>query len=76
MVLTSSSPTKSGAGPTDAALIEEWLRGWVSAAVEQRPDLADAAACYLRRRLEANASGALRVTIGHGDLLAIPQEAA
>jgi hypothetical protein len=65
-----SSPWRLG--PPDAVLIEEWLRGWVSAAVAQRPALAGAARAYLSRRLEANAAGELRVVVAHGDLLAVP----
>ncbi|WP_433171872.1 methyltransferase domain-containing protein [Actinoallomurus sp. CA-150999] len=59
-------------GPAQAELTAQWLRGWVAAAVEQRPDLADPAEAYLRRRLAACAAGALRVVIGHDDLLALP----
>jgi hypothetical protein len=57
-------------GPADAALTEEWLRGWVGAAGEQRPDVAGDA--YLRRRLAACAAGELRVVVHHDDLLALP----
>jgi hypothetical protein len=60
-------------GPADAGLIEEWLRGWVAAAVEQRPRLATESERYLNRRLEANTAGELRVVVTHGDLLAIPE---
>ncbi|MDX2697517.1 class I SAM-dependent methyltransferase [Streptomyces ipomoeae] len=56
-----------------AALTEEWLRGWVGAACEQRPELTDRAAAYLRERLEANAAGTLRVVLHHSDLLALPR---
>ncbi|MFF4650840.1 methyltransferase domain-containing protein [Streptomyces sp. NPDC001380] len=62
-------------GPDRAALAEEWLRGWVGAACEQEPGLAPRADAYLRRRLDACAAGALRVTVGHGDLLALPPAA-
>ena len=55
-----------------AELAEEWLRGWIAAAVAQRPELAVEADRYLRRRLVASAAGALRVTVGHVDLLAVP----
>ncbi|GAA4623963.1 hypothetical protein GCM10023196_022310 [Actinoallomurus vinaceus] len=58
--------------PAQAELTAQWLRGWVAAAVEQRPDLADPAEAYLRRRLAACAAGALQVVIGHDDLLALP----
>ncbi|WP_326574678.1 methyltransferase domain-containing protein [Streptomyces sp. NBC_00487] len=55
------------------ALTEEWLRGWVGAACEQRPDLAERADAYLRDRLRACAAGELRVVVHHSDLLALPR---
>ena len=61
-------------GPDQAALTEQWLRGWVGAAVEQRPELAARAEAYLRARLEACAAGELRVVVHHSDLLALPRE--
>ncbi len=57
-------------GPEQAELTAEWLRGWVAAAVEQRPELAGAAVGYLDRRLAA--VGELRVVVQHTDLLAVP----
>jgi len=60
-------------GPGATTLAAEWLRGWVSAAVEQCPELAGEADGYLSRRLDANASGALRVVVMHADLLALPE---
>jgi SAM-dependent methyltransferase len=65
-VRTRSSPWRLDA--RQAPLAREWLRGRVDAAVEQRPDLAEDAPAYLRRRL----SGRPRVVIGHMDLLAVP----
>ncbi len=62
-------------GPEQAALTARWLRDWVAAAVEQRPELASRADAYLRRRLDDCASGRLRVVIGHADLLALPGSA-
>ncbi|MEV0406180.1 class I SAM-dependent methyltransferase [Actinoallomurus sp. NPDC050550] len=59
-------------GPAQAELTAQWLRGWVAAAVEQRPELAGPADAYLRRRLAACAAGALQVVIDHDDLLALP----
>jgi hypothetical protein len=59
-------------GPDRAALTARWLTGWVTAAVERRPDLASPADAYLRRRLAACAAGGLRVVVGHDDLLALP----
>ena len=50
----------------------EWLRGWVAAACEQRPELARATDDYLRRRLATCATGDLRVTVHHEDLVAVP----
>lgn len=55
-------------GPEQAALAAQWLRGWVGAAAEQRPDLDFDD--YLRDRLEAAEAGRLRVEVGHQDLLA------
>jgi hypothetical protein len=69
-VRTGHSPWRLGAG--QAELVEEWLRGWIGAACEQRPDLARHAGPYLRRRLDDCAAGVLRVLVGHVDLLALP----
>jgi hypothetical protein len=71
-VLTRPSPWQLDAD--QAALAEEWLRGWIAAACVQQPELTEHAAGYLRRRLEACAAGRLRVTVGHLDVLALPQE--
>lgn len=60
-------------GPEQAALTEQWLRGWVGAAVEQRPALGERAERYLRDRLDACAAGELRVVVHHTDLLALPR---
>ena len=69
-VLERPSPWRLG--PEQAGLAAEWLRGWVSAAVEQRPELAAHADAYLRRRLDAVAAGDLRAEVDHRDLLALP----
>jgi len=53
-----------------AELIAAWLDGWVGAACEQRPELAEEGAPYLRRRLAATAAGELCVTVHHSDLYA------
>ncbi|HEY2206158.1 MAG TPA: SAM-dependent methyltransferase [Pseudonocardia sp.] len=71
-VLTRPSPWRLG--PSDSALADQWLRGWVGAAREQRPDLAGPADGYLRRRLAGCAAGALGVVVGHVDLLALPTD--
>lgn len=70
VVRTRPSPWRLGAD--QAALTEEWLRGWVAAACEQRPELAAEKSTYLRRRLEACAAGRLSVVVHHIDLLALP----
>ncbi|WP_239485954.1 class I SAM-dependent methyltransferase [Micromonospora humidisoli] len=57
-------------GPQQAELIVEWFDGWLEAAVEQRPDLADRTAGYARWRRAEAAAGRLTVTVGHEDLLA------
>jgi hypothetical protein len=62
-VITRSSPWRLG--PESAALTAEWLRGWVGAAAEQRPDLRFDDYLDTRRGNVPNA------TIGHVDLLAI-----
>jgi hypothetical protein len=72
-VLLRASPWRLGAD--QAALAAEWLRGWVGAACEQRPELAPRAADYLSRRLDACAAGELRIVVGHSDLLALPATA-
>ncbi|MFD7652821.1 class I SAM-dependent methyltransferase [Actinosynnema sp. NPDC059797] len=64
-VATSPSPWRLG--PERRGLALEWLRGWVGAAVEQRPDLAREAPDYLRRK-----AADPRVVVHHEDLLAIP----
>lgn len=66
------SPSPWRLGPDEAALTEQWLRGWVGAAVEQRPELRERAERYLRDRLAACAAGELRVVVQHSDLLALP----
>jgi SAM-dependent methyltransferase len=67
-VLRRPSPWRLGADR--GALAAQWLRGWVAAAVEQRPELAQRAEDYLRRRLAAAEAGELRVAVHHSDLLA------
>jgi hypothetical protein len=59
-------------GPADGRLPAAWLDGWLAAATEQVPALADDAVAYRRRRLDQLAAGALRATVQHRDLLAWP----
>ncbi|MGW0816258.1 class I SAM-dependent methyltransferase [Streptomyces viridiviolaceus] len=58
-------------GPGETALTAQWLRGWVGAAVEQRPELRERADRYLAERLAACVAGELRVLVHHSDLLAL-----
>ncbi|MER5755485.1 class I SAM-dependent methyltransferase [Streptomyces sp. NPDC002088] len=62
-------------GPDESALTAQWLRGWVGAAVEERPELAARAETYLAARLAACAAGELRVVVHHSDLLALARPA-
>ncbi|MGW4235590.1 class I SAM-dependent methyltransferase [Streptomyces sp. NPDC004749] len=73
-VHTQASPWRldPSRGAEESVLTEWWLRGWVEAAREQRPDLAPRAETYLRRRLNACAEGELSVVVHHVDLLALP----
>lgn len=57
-------------GPDQAELAAEWLRGWLDAACEQRPELAGPARSYESRRLADARAGQLRVVVHHCDLLA------
>ncbi|WP_193514618.1 class I SAM-dependent methyltransferase [Streptomyces griseoloalbus] len=65
------NPSPWRLGPGQAALTEQWLRGWVGAAVEERPELAERADRYLAERLAACAAGELRAVVHHSDLLAL-----
>jgi hypothetical protein len=69
-VLVRRSPWRLGGGC--AELTTEWLTGWVAAAAEQEPALADPLGPYLERRLAQAAAGELTVTVDHVDLLALP----
>jgi hypothetical protein len=57
-------------GPEHAELAAEWLRGWLDAACEQRPELTGQAAAYAARRRTEITEGQLSVTVHHHDLLA------
>lgn len=67
-VLVRPSPWRLG--PDRADLLVEWFDGWLGAAGEQRPDLADPVAEYARRRRAEAAVGRLRAVVYHADLLA------
>jgi hypothetical protein len=74
LIRRNEGPSTTDAPPRrDEALAPDWLRGWVGAAVEQRPDLAHDARSYLRVRETQIAGGALTISVGHLDVLAFPQ---
>lgn len=56
-------------GPWSERLTAAWLDGWLAAAVDQDPTLAETAARYRARRLAQLDTGLLTVTIEHADLL-------
>ncbi len=59
-------------GPSDRALIAEWIDGRVAAAIEQRPELAARAAAWRARREGQLDADALRIVVQHEDVLAWP----
>ena len=65
------NPSPWRLGPDEAALTAQWLRGWVGAAVEERPELKARAERYLQDRLAACEAGELHVVVHHSDLLAL-----
>jgi len=62
-----TEPSPWRLGPGDAGLAAEWLRGWLAAAAEQRPDLP--VEPYRTRRSQEAAGGRLEIVVHHGDLL-------
>ena len=68
-VLVRPSPWRLGVDRS--ALAARWFTGWLAAASEQRPELAEASS-YRRRRLAEAVEGRLSVTVGHEDLLVRP----
>jgi hypothetical protein len=66
------SPWRLGA--RDAELAAEWFAGWVAAACQQEPGLAAQASVYARRRRAQLEAGELAVTVGHADLLVLPDQ--
>jgi len=67
-VLVRSSPWRLGAD--QAELMSEWFKGWLAAACEQRPELAQSVAAYARHRWVDADAGRLGVVVHHNDLLA------
>jgi hypothetical protein len=70
-VRTEQTPWRLGSD--SAQLIAEWLDGWIGASVEQIPELLARATEYRVRRDAEIASGRLRVTVQHQDVLAWPR---
>jgi hypothetical protein len=60
-------------GISEAGLAAEWFAGWVDAACEQEPGLADETGAYARRRLAQAAAGELAVAVHHADVLVLPR---
>jgi hypothetical protein len=69
-VLVRDSPWRLDASHRD--LLEAWFTGWVRAGCEQQSELAVESEGYMPRRLAQARTGALAVTVGHTDLLALP----
>jgi hypothetical protein len=67
------SPSPWRLGTSEAELASEWFTGWVGAACEQEVELAAKVVPYTRRRLAQAATGELRVTVDHADLLISPR---
>jgi len=57
----------------DRPLLDEWLEGWVAAAVEERPALEEWGDEYLQTRAVQLAEGTLKVVVDHQDFLAWPR---
>jgi len=69
-VIQRPSPWRLGRQHSDLAAA--WLNGWLDAACEQAPELAEAAVPYAQDRLAEVAAGRVSVTLHHVDLLALP----
>jgi hypothetical protein len=67
-VMVEESPWELDAA--DPHLIEEWLEGWLGAAVEERPALQEWAEEYQQTRLAQLRGGALTVVVQHQDVFA------
>jgi hypothetical protein len=60
-------------GPDRSGLPAAWFTGWVEAACEQAPWLAEVAGPYATRRLAQVDADSVAVTVDHRDLLALPR---
>lgn len=58
-------------GPQHSELAVQWLTGWVEAACEQSPVLAEVAEPYLERRRADAVAGSCSIAVHHQDLLAL-----
>ncbi|WP_287365843.1 class I SAM-dependent methyltransferase, partial [Thauera sp.] len=72
VVLAPSPWRLSSTAPAQAALARALMDGWREAAAEQCPEAHQRIAAWHRRRLSELARGALRIEVGHLDLLALP----
>lgn len=68
-VLMRRSPWRLG--PQHSDLAARWLTGWVKAACEQAPELAEVAGPYSMRRLAETLAGSVSITVHHQDLVAL-----
>lgn len=68
-VLVRPSPWRLGPPHSDLAAM--WLTGWIEAACEQEPELAELAGPYAMRRLDAAVAGSASITVHHQDMLAL-----
>jgi SAM-dependent methyltransferase len=59
--------------PGDAELAHHLVAGWESAATEQLPDQAERIHHWAERRRTTATAGSFRLTVGHVDLLALPE---
>lgn len=57
-------------GPTDGSLLEEWISGWLGAALEQDATLRNVSTPYMTKRNLQLKDGLLNVEVHHQDLLA------
>ncbi len=72
-VTVHTRPSPWRLGPEQGALAAQWFTGWLDAAGEQCPELADRTREYARRRLAEAETGRLWVQVDHADLLAVPR---
>lgn len=59
-------------GPDDERLASAWLEGWRQAARRARPDARERMDAWAARRQQALRDEALRIVVGHTDVLGLP----